>query len=144
VDRGIFFITKTGAYDLENALLETGYGLRKLAIMVIDNSTKILQLRQARDGRSEQPIETVFNDQEQQCLQTILPQLEGSTEKLINPYSQEKLSWAAWIIARLGGWKGYQSNRPPGMKTFKRGLDKFNNIFIGWSFNSSFSICFIL
>jgi hypothetical protein len=121
---------------LENALLETGYGLRKLGIMVMDNATKILQLRQARDGTSEVALESVFTQKEQEGLKKILSQLEGQTEALKNPYDPDQLSWAAWTIARLGGWKGYTSSRPPGMKTFKRGLDKFNAMLWAWDIDS--------
>ena len=121
---------------MENALLETGYGLRKLGIMVMDNATKILQLRQVRDGNCEVPLETVFTPKEPEGLKTILPQMEGQTEALKNPHAADQLSWAAWIIARLGGWKGYATSRPPGMKTFKRGLDKFNAMLWAWEIDS--------
>jgi len=43
-----------------------------------------------------------------------------------------RLAWAAWLIARLGGWSGYQSQRPPGIVTFYRGLQTFESIFLGW------------
>src|SRR4051812_8249485 len=33
---------------------------------------------------------------------------------LANPHPTDSLAWAAWIIARLGGWNGYASSRPPG------------------------------
>lgn len=121
---------------MENALLETGYGLRKLAIMVMDNATKILQLRQARDGKSELSVDAVFNKEEQELLEKIVPQLEGKTEKLKNPHPKHSLGRASWVIARLGGWKGYKTSRPPGMKTLKRGLDKFNDMLWGWKINS--------
>ena len=117
-------------------MLETGYGLRKLAVMVMDSSVKILQLRQVREGNVNLPVATVFNEKEQKGLEKILPQLEGKTEKLKNPHPREQLSWAAWIIARLGGWKGYATSRPPGMKTFKRGLDKFNVMIWAWEIDS--------
>jgi hypothetical protein len=105
--------------------------------MAMDNATKILQLRQARDGKAEIPIQSVFTEKEQQGLNKVLPQLEGQTEKLKNPHDPGQLSWATWIIARLGGWKGYDSSRPPGMKTLKRGLDKFYIMLWAWDLDSS-------
>lgn len=128
-----FFITKTGAYDLENALLETGYGLRKLGLMVMENAIKIMQLKQARDGESGIKVSAVFSSKEEEYLERILPTLEGETAKLKNPHTKKTLARAAWIIARLGGWKGYTSSRLPGTKTFKRGLDKFNAMALAWN-----------
>jgi hypothetical protein len=58
---------------------------------------------------------------------------EGKTNKLKNPNNHSTLQWATWIIARLGGWSGYKSQRLPGPITLKNGLDKFNQIFIGWT-----------
>jgi len=65
-------------------------------------------------------------------LQKVNERLEGKTEKQKNPFPSNKLNWAAWIIARLGGWKGYKSQKPPGPITMKTGLDKFQNIFQGY------------
>jgi hypothetical protein len=42
------------------------------------------------------------------------------------------LKWASWIIARLGGWKGYDSKGKPGIIVLKRGLDRFYDIYYGW------------
>ena len=52
--------------------------------------------------------------------------------KVKNNHSHKKLSWAAWIIARLGGWKGNHKQRPPGPITIKKGVEKFDLIFQGW------------
>ena len=84
-----------------------------------------MQLIQARNRTDCQPIEEVFDQQEQQVLQQVNERLQGKTEKQKNPFPQHRLSWAAWIIARLGGWKGYQSQKPPGPITIKIGLEKF-------------------
>ena len=98
----------------------------------MDNSTKVLQLKHARDGNTNISMDDVFTKDEQLLIEKFIPQLEGKTEKLKKPYPIGQLSRATWTIARLGGWKGYKSSRPAGMKTLKRGLDKFNERFIGW------------
>ncbi len=37
----------------------------------------------------------------------------------------KNLKWGVWIIARLGGWKGYASEKRPGPQTIHRGLSEF-------------------
>ena len=51
--------------------------------------------------------------------------LAGNKEKQQNPNNVEQLKGATWVIARLGGWKGYQSQRKPGATTLLVGLQKF-------------------
>ena len=57
---------------------------------------------------------------------------EGKSKKLRNPYIKGSLPWASWVIGRLGGWSGYQSQRPAGIRTMINGLKKFEFIFLGW------------
>ena len=57
---------------------------------------------------------------------------EGKSEKQTNPHPKPSLAWASWIIARLGGWDGYASSKPPGPITFKHGLDYFRVLAKGW------------
>lgn len=136
-----FGLHKSKGFDIEQAELETGYGLRKLGIITMQAAIKVMQLKQARDEQENQiPIENVFDEKEQACLEDLLPQLEGNTEKLKNPYPRHQLVWATWIIARLGGWKGYKSQRPPGLKTLNRGLERFENIYKGWSLARNFNL----
>jgi hypothetical protein len=92
----------------------------------------VLQLRQSRDGRTRQPVSLVFSEEESACLENLLPRFEGKTEKQKNPYPRNNLAWAAWLIARPGGWKGYASRRPPGVITLHSGLLQFYCIFQGW------------
>jgi hypothetical protein len=67
---------------------------------------RILQMMLAYEDDNEQPIDEVFDKDQQQCLQMMNMQLEGETDKLKNPVKSNTLKWATWIIARLGGWKG--------------------------------------
>lgn len=129
----VFRGMKSKGLQVNKASYKTGAALRKIAIMGFDISTTALKLRQARDGKTFQAIEEVFDHRHQLCLKQLLPKFEGNTDKQKNPHSTNSLAWAAWIIARIGGWKGYQSQRPPGVITFKRGLADFQQIFIGWN-----------
>ena len=127
-----FRLLKKKGFNLESSELETGYGLRKLGLFTMQAATKVMQLRQARDESVSIPIELVFDEKEQECLKSILPIVEGKTDALKNQHPSNQLIWAMWIIARLGGWSGYKSQRPPGLITLKNGLQKFNLIYLGW------------
>jgi hypothetical protein len=65
-------------------------------------------------------------------LENLQPELEGRTDKQKNPHQKGKLAWAAWIITRLGGWKGYASQVKPGPVTMLRGLQSFAATAQGW------------
>ena len=93
---------------------------------------KIMQLVMSREGTSQQKTSTIFNKSEQLLLALILKQLEGKTALQKNPYTQDNLGWGAWIIGRLGGWKGYKSEGPVGPITMGRGLMKFYDMYAGW------------
>ena len=76
---------------------------------------------------------TMFDDDEIACLNDINIKVQGKTEKLSNPFLSQKLAWAFWILDRLGGWKGYTSQRKPGFNTLINGLTKFYTIYQGYS-----------
>src|SRR6267142_1499284 len=76
--------------------------------------------------------QSCFSPQEIECLEQQIEHLEGNTEKLKNPYTSSDLKRYIWAIARLGGWKGYLSERKPGITTFWMGLQKFTAIMQGW------------
>jgi hypothetical protein len=84
------------------------------------------------DGASGQKCGLVFDEEQAECMEELLPGFEGKTEKQKNPYGKEDLAWATWIIARLGGWKTYSVTRPPGVITLRDGMERFQNIFTGW------------
>jgi hypothetical protein len=46
-----------------------------------------------------------------------------------NPHPKGSLAFAAWVIARLGGWTGYYGK--PGPKVMRRGLEDFCKIKFG-------------
>ena len=126
-------LLKNKGFQIEESELETGWAIRKLCILMLNALVRILQMNLAySEPEAGQPITDVFSPEEIGCLTHINAKLQGNTDKLKNNNDPQKLKWATWIIARLGGWKGYDSQGPPGVVLLKRGLDKFNNIFYGW------------
>jgi len=128
-----FFRTlKTDGLNYEKSELETGAALRKLLIISLVAAIKILQLRQARDGTTKQKPTLVFSEDQLKCMEDLHERFEGKTEKQKNPHPKDNLGWATWLIARLGGWKGYTSQRPAGVETLRIGLQQFYSMYEGW------------
>ncbi len=132
----VFRLLKKEGFDLEGTELESPWAIRKLAIMLLDTVLKILQMHISYQLPEEGPaLGIAFDTQQQECLKAVNKKAEGKTTALQNPYKPTSLKWAAWIIARTGGWKGYKSQRKPGMTTLWKGIQRFNEIYEGWCLN---------
>jgi hypothetical protein len=129
----LFRTLKSQAIDIEASFLEDGEALERLAATALVAATAVMQLVHARSeaGRAL-PAARVFTPSQIAALQALTPQLEGKTAKQKNPHPPQTLAWAAWHIARLGGWTGYASERPPGPITFTHGLQRFQAIAEGY------------
>lgn len=132
-------LLKTEGFRIERSQLEQGWAIRKLTMLAMMATLRILQMMLAYEDDHEQPIDEVFDKEQQLCLQMINSEMEGDTEKLKNPSITNRLRWATWIIARLGGWKGYTSQRKPGPIVLQKGLAKFYHMYEGWSIYQKFS-----
>ena len=129
----LFRVLKSQGLQLEDSQLETAERLLKLAAIATQAAAVILQLVQARDGRTPEPADIVFSAPEIKTLDALVPTLEGKTALQKNPYPSHSLAWAAWVIAKLGGWDGYPRSTPPGPITFKLGIDRFKSCrFLSW------------
>jgi len=120
----LFWTLKRQGLDIEASQVETADGLSKLAFLATLAATRIMQLVHARDGTTPIPADEVFTADEVETLRLQQPTLEGRTAKQKNPHAPGSLAWASWTIARLGGWKGYASESPPGPITMRHGLTR--------------------
>jgi hypothetical protein len=106
----LFRVMKSQGLQLEASQIASGERLVKLAATTaacID-----MQLVQERDGKDQLPASIIFTEPEIETLEALSPTLEGKTERQQDLHPVASLAWAAWIIARLGGWNRYY--KPPG------------------------------
>lgn len=128
----VFRILKKEGFNIEASELSQGKAIRKLCLMMLETIIKLFIMQIAYATEEETDPRSCFSEQEIECLEIQIKQLEGKTEKLKNPYKSSDLKRYIWVIARLGGWKGYLSERKPGITTFWIGLQKFTAIMQGW------------
>lgn len=134
----IFRTLKSRGLRLESSQVEDYEKLQKLTVLALIAVVKVMQLLRARDEKTEQSINCAFNEQEQECIVLLNKQLAGKTAKLQNPYREDSLAFATWVMARLAGWSGYKSQRPPGPIDLLTGLQRFNERFQGYLLAKSF------
>ena len=128
----VFRALKQDGLGLEASELETGTGLTRLGLLALGAALEVSRLLLAERGVSSGHIGDVFDTAEQACLAALNVQVEGTTAKQRNPHGATTLAWAAWVIARLGGWKGYASQHRAGPATYHRGLRRFHDLNAGW------------
>lgn len=128
----LFRTSKSQGLDIESSQVEAAEALFKLAAVAMIAATKIMQLVLARDGTVDRPATDVVTADQLPMLETLQAKLEGKTAKQKNPHPKFSIAWLAWIIARLGGWTGYASERPPGPITMRRGWYRFEQMIQGW------------
>lgn len=136
----LFATLKQAGLNLEATQLESVEAIQRLTVLALSVAVRTLQLVEGRDNPGLS-ASLAFRDEQQQCLTHLSPLLQGSTPKQQNPYPPPSLAWATWLIARLGGWSGYRSQRPPGMPTLIHGLRQFESIFLGWKLAQTPLVC---
>jgi len=130
----LFRTLKQQGLRLEQSVVENGEALEKLAAMALITAATTMQLVAARTaGQHAAPASRVFTPQQLGVLAALLKTLQRRTPKQHNPFAPDSLASTAWIIARLGGWTGYQSDKSNGPITMRDGLERFHAIADGYN-----------
>lgn len=126
----VFFgLLKSKGLNVELSQMASGKGLKIVCLLAMKAALRINQLRLAfKNPDLETTADPVFSTEELIVLSKISSRFEGKTEKQKNPFKNKSLAWASWIIARMGNWKGYFSQDPPGITSFTEGYFKFQGI----------------
>ena len=127
----LFRVCKSEGFRIESVQLESGAAIKKLIVLTLWAALRCVTLKRAYDEQDEAvPASRMFGEQEEHLLDLEMERLHQKSPKALdgrNPFREHSLPWAAWIIARLGGWSGYLSaHGRPGYISMKRGLDRFN------------------
>lgn len=128
----LFRVLKSKGLAIEESQLETGAGLKKLAIIALQVALTSMTLKLSLTNNHKVKAGLIFSKEQIHFLSIYMQELEGKTDKLKNPYKKGTLQWSAWGIARIGGWSGYISQGPPGYITIKDGFDRFLDRFNGF------------
>ncbi len=129
----VFRILKKEGFNIEGSELAQSRSIRKLCLLMLETIVKLFLMQIAYSLDEDLvPPKSCFSEQEIECMEQQMEQLEGRTQKLKNPYIPSDLKRYIWVVARLGGWKGYMSERKPGITTFWLGLQKLADIMHGW------------
>lgn len=127
----LFRTLKTQGFNVE-ALRQTEDGpFERLVAASLIAAITVLQLVRERDGVAKRPLEDAFDPDDRPALEAISADLEGKTAKQKNPHPKGSLAFAAWVLARLGGWTGYYGK--PGPIVILHGLTRFQAIKHGWT-----------
>jgi hypothetical protein len=124
-----FHTIKTAGFNIEQADIAKPEVMIKLVAAIAVAAVTVMQLVKGRDGTTDQSLLEAFEPTDQPILEAVSARLEGKTARQQNPHPKGSLAFAAWVIARLGGWTGYYDK--PGPKTMRRGLDDFQRIKYG-------------
>lgn len=129
----VFKILKKEGYNIEASELEYASSVRKLCLMIMEVTIKLFLMRLAyAEPELDIDAETCFTAEEQEYMEHQIKVVEGKTQKQKNPYTTKDLKRYVWLIARLGGWKGYESKRRPGITTLWIGIKNFKLGMQGW------------
>jgi hypothetical protein len=125
-----FFRTlKTAGFNIEDADIGDPKPMINFVAAATVAAVTVMQLVRARDGTTNQHLTDAFDPMDQPILETVSSQLEGKTARQKNPHPKGTLAFAAWVIARLGGWTGYYGK--PGPQVMRRGIQDFQAIKYG-------------
>ncbi len=137
----LFRLLKSKGFQIERSELESGWAIRKLTVLAMKSALTIMRLKLALQEKNEVSAKQTFSSAQLECLEYLNNQYQGRTIKQQNRYKTYTLAWAAWILARLGGWKGYESQRQAGFITMKEGINRFEDIYKGFTLLKNKVVC---
>ena len=124
----LFRVLKQQGLGLEDTQLTDGRAVARLLALALPAAVQVLQLARARHNLAPAPA-SVLPPAARPLAHRWVAQLQARAAQQSNGYPPDSLAWVAWLFARLGGWAGLPSERPPGVITLLRGAMRFQQFF---------------
>lgn len=127
--------------DYHRLLKKKGFGILDIQVespnafevnlaVGIKSAYEVALLKKGFDASDEDdPATIVFTPLEIEIASNLNKKFNPKKKIYKNPYKYGSLAWAAWIVACEGGWSAMPSQPKPGIITFKRGLDRIEDIY---------------
>lgn len=126
-----FRTLKTAGFKIEEADISDPEVMLKFLALAAIAAVTVTQLLRARDNPSGQRLSHAFDPDDVPLIEAVCKDYEGPapTARQVNPHPRGTMAYAAWVIARLGGWTGYYGK--PGPLNLNRGIQKYHAIKYG-------------
>lgn len=123
-------LLKKKGFGIEDIQVESPHAFEINLSLCIKAAYEIALVKKGFDSNDETtPATIAFSDMELDIVSNMNNILNSKKKFRKNPHPMGSLAWAAWIVACEGGWSAIPSQPKPGIITFKRGIDKIENIY---------------
>ena len=123
-------LLKKKGFGIEDIQVESPQAFAVNLAVCIKSAYEVALVKKGYDSNDRTaPATIAFTPLELQIVSRLNDRFNSPKKIYRNPYEKGSLAWAAWAVACEGGWSAMPSQPKPGIITFKRGIDRIENIY---------------
>lgn len=123
-------LLKKKGFGIEDIQVEDPHAFEINLAVCIKTAYEVALVKKGFDSSDETvPASMAFTPLEMHIVSQLNESFNTPKKIYRNPYEKGSLAWAAWAVACEGGWSAMPSQPKPGIITFKRGIDRIENIY---------------
>lgn len=123
-------LLKKKGFGIEDIQVESPHAFEINLAVCIKSAYEVALVKKGFDsGDDSVPATMAFTPLEIQVVSHLNDRFNTAKKIYRNQYEKGSLAWAAWAVACEGGWSAMPSQPKPGIITFKRGIDRIQNIY---------------
>ena len=123
-------LLKKKGFGIEDIQVESPHAFEINLAVCIKSAYETALLKKGFDCNDDTvPASLVFTPLEIEIVGNLNREFNSGKKIYKNPFEKGSLAWAAWAVACEGGWSAMPSQPRPGLITFKRGIDRIEDIY---------------